>query len=131
MTSQDKIKLFMPNFVFLGDLKEGDKFYYLDGLIYIMIECKVVASNQIDFVARLLGTRDIVKMSIHSDNVLSTHVFRYTRRDKPSFNNGFKLAIEYCMQYMNSVQIANAHLDTDISIHIKMNELYNKWKSTN
>ena len=121
----------MPDYVLLSELKEGDKFYYHDGLIYRMLECNVVNSNQIDFVAKLIGNRDIIKMSIHTNNINTLYVYRYTRRDKPSFNNGFKLAIEYCKQYMSPQEIINAHLETEVEIHMTMNGLYNKWKSMN
>lgn len=121
----------MSSYVSILELKEGDKFYYLDGLIYIMIECNLVNPNQIDFVAKKLGTCEYIKLSLHSQNVQESCVFRYTRRDKPSFNNGFKYAIEYCKQFMTAQEQANAYLDDDIKVHIMMNGLYNKWKSIN
>ncbi len=113
-----------------SELKEGDRFYYLDGLIYRMLECKVVSPTQIDFVAKLIGNRDILKMSLHSD-VSTIYVYRYNRRNKPSFNNGFKQAIEYCKQYMSPKEIAIACLDNDAMIHSIMNSCYNRWKSMN
>jgi hypothetical protein len=121
----------MPQYVRLDELKEGDKFYYHDGLIYTMIECKVISPTQIDFVAKQLGSRDYLKMSISSQHESGFRVFRYRGRDKGSFNNGFKMAIEYCKQYMDNQQQITAHLDNDAVVHIKMNELYNKWKSIN
>lgn len=121
----------MTSTIKLGELKEGDKFYHFDGLVYVVYEVNIVNNNYVEIITRRHRTREFTKLTISAINAVNHFVHRYVVRNRASYYAGFKQGIEYCIKHMSGTQVSTAHIDNDVMIHINATEHYNVWKNNN
>jgi hypothetical protein len=114
----------------LYELKEGDKFYYYDNIIYVMKECIYDLNNpdRIEFIAKIFKTKTYVNMTISGMNAIDNLYYKYVSRDKSSYNAGFNAAINLCFNNMLDIEKEDAGIDNPAKIHIKMMESYCNWR---
>lgn len=113
----------------IRDLKIGKKYYWFDGLVYTLLETQPVSSTQTKFIFRPLYSRSFFTVTVDvTINQACYMLFEYKRRDKSSFAAGFKRAVEYCGNYMDAMQQATACIDNVATVHMTMNQHYDKWK---
>lgn len=114
----------------LYELKRGDKFYDMNGIIMVMIECiyDEKKPDDISYIGKQLKTGWIGKHSMHGPDVSQRIYFRYSRRDTSSFNAGFKMGIRRCLEHMQPNQIQAAGLEYEFNQYMSMLEEYQKWK---
>jgi len=114
----------------LYELKYKEKFYDMDGIVMEMIECVYDENlpDRIQYVARQFKT-DIIERHGHiGEGVAERTYLRFRRRDKNSYEAGFKTAMRLCTKYMQDFELENAELDTDVKQYMAMFNEYLKWK---
>jgi hypothetical protein len=114
----------------LYELKRGDKFYDMDDIIMVMIECiyDVNTPDTIEYTARQFKTDIVEKYRYHGEGVAERTFLRFRRRDKNSYEAGFKTAMMLCTKYMQEFELENAGLDGDVKWYLVMHGEYLKWK---
>lgn len=113
----------------LYELKRGERFYNWECLIVEMIECWHDPNNPdwIKYAARHFKTGDIITLEDNGTNVRDQMYYRYTGRDRSSFNAGFMATLRLTMKYMQIFDLENAGLEHSIQQYITMSQLYQKW----
>lgn len=117
------------------DLKEGDKFYDLDGIIRIFISYIRVSDNSFT-IYTIPFKRESGKLYIPTANTISStpdiienyKFYRYLRRDKLSYKAGFMMALRLCLEHMGKFDMENAGLDNPVNTVMKIDEFYKNWK---
>jgi hypothetical protein len=123
---------FNSSLVELTELKVGEKYYDpFDSLIYVMLGIdEIDETNQtIKYTRRLFKSQGISRCTIN--NFVNNYrflVYRYKRHDKPSFDAGFKAAMQICTEHMSTYEQENAGIESDLYQFLKMQQSYNKWK---
>ena len=114
----------------LYELKRGEKYYDLDGIVREFIDCVFDESNP-DFIK--ICTRKLrhfcpEDQHMHGPNVANMEYYYYTgRREKNSFIAGFKRAMTLCTKHMGKFDLENAELDNPCNIHLTMQKEYKRW----
>lgn len=113
----------------LYELKRGERFYTWEGLIYEMIECWHDPNNPdwIKYAARQFRTGEIITLETQGSNARDQQYYRYTGRDRSSFNAGFMAALKLTMKYMQVFDLQNAGLEHSVQQYMTMTQLYQKW----
>jgi hypothetical protein len=124
-----------PAFVKLIELKNGDKFYGLDGIIYIFLDYEILprpATSTVDQIRYRMKPwkigDGIVSVACTYCGTYDIEVLRYTRRDRGSFLAGFKIAMNLCMKHMRNYDLENTGIETPVDQHMTMLKEYQKWK---
>ena len=114
----------------LYELKRGDKFYDMDGIIMVMIECVYDENIQdtIEYTARQFKTDIVERYKHHGQGMAERLYLKFNRRDKNSYEAGFKMAMRLCTKHMQEFELENAGLDGDIRSYVTMHGEYLKWK---
>lgn len=120
----------MSTEVKIRELKNGDKFYGMDGIVYKLIDINIDENNldHFSYTARIVGSKDIMEYSISGKDVINQYATRYSRRDKNSFIFGFKSSMKLCLEHMGKFDIENAELDSPLIQYTTMDKMYKKWK---
>lgn len=125
-------KQYNSSLIELIQLKAGDRYYDpYDSLIYVMLGIDEIddVNHTISYTKRLFKSRRIQKCTVYgTDTNYRCLVYRYKKHDKPSFNAGFKAAMDICTQHMGVFDLQNAGVEDDIKRFMSMQESYNKWK---
>ena len=110
----------------IQDLKSGDKFYDWDGIICKFID-GIQTPNNFQYCCKILKFNITEARSIYTGSG-DIEFYRYSgRRDRSSFNAGFKHALKICMAQMNSTDLLNAGLEDNIKEYMTMLREYEKW----
>jgi len=122
-----------PVLVKIKDLKKGDKFYYYDELVYILLELIVIHGDSDNITLRVKRFKTKVKLDIdiHGQDVINNEVYLFNGWDSGSFFAGFRAAFNICTPHMGVFDLENAEVGEHLKNHLAGLKAHKEWQNNN